>query len=258
MKIFDCNVHPTIDGTWSDGRLVCDFQVIQGKLLDEKFCGAAAVGLPGIGSYDDQSFISHCNKSKFIPIAAWLSCDRRQVRSNIERLKIMGFCGVKIHPRMMGSMPSESELGEIFSAANDTNLRVLFCTYPCHSAQNFNPVDILSLLQSAMKNTPNLPIMLMHSGGFELLRYIEFARANPNVLLDLSFTLMKYAGSSVDLDIAFAFQNFDKRIVIGSDYPEYNFRDVRLRFEKFSFDLVEEKRENIAWRNAFKFFNIEF
>lgn len=256
MMIFDCNVHPTVSGTWSDGRAIGNFQEIQRKLIDENFCGAAAVGLPGIGLYDDLSFISHCRDWNWAPIAAWLGCDQNEIVNHIEKLKNLGYFGIKVHPRMMGFMPEEDILVEIFNAASRHDLRVLFCTYPCHSAHDFKPIDILSLLQTALHKAPDVALMLMHSGGYELLRYVEFARANPQITLDLSFTLMKYKGSSVDLDIAFAFQNFDQRIVIGSDYPDYGFRDVRVRFENLSVNLSQEKCENIAWRNASKFFAI--
>ena len=54
----------------------------------------------------------------------------------------------------------------------------------------------------------------------------------PNVLLDLSNTLLRYQGSSLDRDIAWLFRSFDRRICIGSDYPDYEPGQLRARFEQ--------------------------
>ena len=87
-----------------------------------------------------------------------------------------------------------------------------------------------------------------------MLRYIEFARANENIVLDLSFTMMKYMRSSLDDDLKFAFRNFDRRIVIGSDAPEFSPQAVASRFDELAEGASESQRENIGWNNAAKFF----
>ena len=89
-----------------------------------------------------------------------------------------------------------------------------------------------------------------------LIRYMELVRFNENLLLDLSLTIMKYKGSSIDLDIRYLFTNFDRRICIGTDHPEYTHLDVRKRFEYFGQDVAINKLENIAFLNLTKFLNI--
>jgi hypothetical protein len=51
-----------------------------------------------------------------------------------------------------------------------------------------------------------------------------------NYLLDLSMTMMRYKGSSIELDIKFLFENLDERICIGSDFPEYSIQKTKERF----------------------------
>jgi hypothetical protein len=74
------------------------------------------------------------------------------------------------------------------------------------------------------------------------------------VLLDLSFTLCRYEGSSVDLDIRYLFQNFDQRICVGSDNPQFTLAQFRKRFDELSADLDPEKRMNAAHRNLLSVF----
>jgi len=82
-------------------------------------------------------------------------------------------------------------------------------------------------------------------------------RFHKNLLLDLSFTIMKYEGSSIDLDIRFMFRNFDRRICIGTDHPEYSPAALEKRFSFFSQGLSEEKKQNIAYMNLTGFLGID-
>lgn len=85
------------------------------------------------------------------------------------------------------------------------------------------------------------------------MRYAELVRFNPNLLLDLSMTICKYAGRSLDQDIGFLFRSFDRRICIGSDHPEWSHAALRARFDAFREGLSQEKRENVAYRNILGF-----
>jgi len=69
------------------------------------------------------------------------------------------------------------------------------------------------------------------------------------VLLDLSFTLCKYEGSSIDLDIRYLFEKFDRRICIGSDSPEFDLSKLRQRFNQLTEGLDIVKKKNIGFQN---------
>ena len=55
---------------------------------------------------------------------------------------------------------------------------------------------------------------------------------------------MKYKNSSVDQDIKFLFQNFDKKITLGSDYPEVDYNEFIKRI-KFFLEVYLKKKEII-------------
>lgn len=82
---------------------------------------------------------------------------------------------------------------------------------------------------------------------------MELVRHNSNLLLDLSLTLLKYSGSSIDFDLKFLFSNFDQRICIGSDHPEYSHAEVLNKFKILSQGLPSEKVENIGYKNIMRF-----
>ena len=87
-----------------------------------------------------------------------------------------------------------------------------------------------------------------------MLELAEVARSFPSLLLDLSFTLCKYEGSSVDADLRFLFRRFDRRICVGSDDPEFSLGDLRRRFDELSEGLDEGRRERIGWGNLAQLF----
>jgi hypothetical protein len=98
-------------------------------------------------------------------------------------------------------------------------------------------------------------MILMHGGDVNLLGLMEIIRPYQNILLDLSFTLCRYEGSSVDLDMRYLFKNFDQRICVGSDNPQYSLADLRRRFEELTTGVDLEKRLNAAHRNLLAIFD---
>ena len=91
-------------------------------------------------------------------------------------------------------------------------------------------------------------------GGAHLLGMFEMVRMHEHLLLDLSFTLLRYAGSSLDLDIRFLCEALDQRLTVGSDFPEYTPADALARIVELSKGLALSKCENILFRNLEKLF----
>ena len=152
----------------------------------------------------------------------------------------------------------EINLGAILAAAHKNKLVSFICTYFHDRVESYPLIDPFIALVSALKQAPGARVVLVHGGDVDLLRYAQLVRHNENLLLDLSLTLMKYEGSSIDRDITFLFQKFDRRISIGSDHPEWTHDAVRKRFEYFGNELSEEKLRNVAYQNAQKFLGLNY
>lgn len=263
VPLFDCLTHPTLTGAWPGrddpgcadiGRLVREMDAAGVKW-------AFAVGLKGMGGYDEKRYsaLAASGGGRLFPVA-YLDFDKVKNLSAAKRslasMKATGYAGVKIHPRIAGITFRHPLLPDVMNSAWDLGLVVMVCTYfysPRRDAAENSPETLAALLHE----TQDSRVILLHAGGVRLLETIELARAYRNVLLDLSFTLCKYEGSSLDLDLAYAFRHFDRRICVGSDHPEFSPRALRERFELLSQGLDLEKKKNIAHRNLFDFTGVE-
>jgi predicted TIM-barrel fold metal-dependent hydrolase len=260
--MFDTNAHPTVDGAWIDGRSLCDFGRTEKKLREAGFTHACAVALPGVGSYEPKAFAAAARRGGdfWVPIAAWnsTSYEFAHAVATMKNLVAMGYRGVKVHPRLLKHMPEAEELGIVVAAAHEVGIPTLICSYPFGNPASNLRGNLLEILSRALQQCPQAPVMLLHAGCVDFLRFVEFARANANVLLDLSFTIMKYEGSSMDADLQFAFRTFDQRICLGSDFPEFEFVDVCSRFHQLAMTtgIDQKKARNIALLNACRFFDI--
>ena len=257
LPLLDSLAHPTLSGSWLGRPVNADFEALHRSLTAAGYMGACAIGLDGVEGYSHEAFIEHCARYPgLIPIAGFHP-NTDASEGAMLRLRSMGFRGVKIHPRFSGLTRRLDTLGPALRAAGDCDLTVFFCTYmhgPLASSATSDPFfSLVTLLREA----PGTRVVLVHGGDVQLMRYAELVRFNPNLLLDLSLTIMKYRGSSVDLDLAFLFRQFDRRICVGTDWPEYGPDQLRERFEHFAHDLPEQKRENIAYRNLLDFLGLD-
>jgi len=162
---------------------------------------------------------------------------------------------LKIHPRISGINYSHNLLAEIIVKANELDLGILLCTYFWNKLSSYGASGIHGLYD-LLRIIPEQKIILMHGGCIHLLELAEISRQFPNILLDLSFTIIKYEFSSVDLDIQYLFRHFDRRICIGSDSPEFHHSKLRERFDTFSLSIEKYKAENIAYKNLMNYFKI--
>ena len=262
IPIFDSLIHPTVNGFWMEKEAgqICGITTIEKMMESANIKWAFAVGMNGVGNYDEKKFLSIVQRSKanLLPVAFYGYPEisgKKKTKEWVTNLKKAGFKGVKVHPRISGLNLGNKDLSEMVKICGTENLPVLLCTYFYSPCENCSGNNIDSLIKFLI-NSGDTKMILLHAGTVRLLEMLEVARAFKNVLLDLSFTLNKYKGSSLDKDISFAFRNFDRRICIGSDYPEFTPADTRKRFEEFSKGLPKEKKENIAYKNIFKFLEL--
>lgn len=255
IPIFDSLAHPTLTGMWLGHKLDARFSVLAKRLEEANFVGACAVGLPKIEGYSHTKFLEACSMyATLVPIAGLDVLDNPDVE--MEQIKQMGFRGIKVHPRFAGLDPASPALAEIFRAAACHDLVVFYCTYLHSRILSYPESDPFFSLVRALKNAPQAKVVLVHGGDVQLLRYAELVRFNRNLLLDLSLTMLKYEGSSLDLDIQYLCRKFDERLCIGTDFPEYTHAQLRKRFEHLATDLPMAKIENIGHKNIMNFLEL--
>jgi len=255
MNRFDSLVHVTRDGTWLNGRDDASLR----RLLDEmdraQVDRACLVGLPGVV---DNPYLLECAASsgqRLLPIAG---VDPRESTANgrvIDEMRALaqsGFCGIKLHPRLGGYDPLDARVADVMRAAGQVGLVVFLDTlFRQRAHATPSAVEVIDRLARQCSTTT---IVALHGGGAELLQVAQVVKAHPNLVLDLSYTIMAFSGSSVDLDLGWVLRHLDRRVVVGSDMPEFTPFETFARLEALTADLPDVKRANVAFRNLAQLF----
>ncbi len=235
MKIFDSLTHPTLDGTWLNPRFgeYANIDYLLDQMKVNNIYKAFAVGLKNVGAYDEEKFFklikTHTN---LIPIAF---CDNPR---QLEAIKLLGYKGIKIHPRIANFVGDEDIIFQIINEANRQNLIVLYCGF-------------LELNPSFTKKIKDAKLIYLHCGGKNFTHTYNQLIHKENILLDLSYTIHNY--QKLIEQIKSAVLKFPHRFCIGSDHPEVSYQDLRINFEKITDGLDEEQKKFIAYKNLEKF-----
>ena len=96
---------------------------------------------------------------------------------------------------------------------------------------------------------PHLRFVFLHAAGPMALPLADALRGRANAHIDLSFTLVRYAGSSVSLDLRWLLANFDRRILYGSDFPEIGIGEAQDALLALAGAMPAEKLVNIRGGN---------
>ena len=95
----------------------------------------------------------------------------------------------------------------------------------------------------------------MHAGGTNMLRFYERLRFKKNIIFDLSYTSQHFLESTLYKDIIFLINNFDQKIIFGSDYPSKKIILTNKFLQRVKKHLSKKKYENIIFKNLEKIIN---
>ncbi len=250
MTRFDSLVHVTRSGGWLNGRDDASYARLVMELDRARVERACLVGLVGVVDNPYILECAHAANERFVPIAGVdpsRCADEGGIVDEVARLARDGFAGIKLHPRLHGYDPLGSACLQAIRAASKHRLTVFLDTLFRQQAHATRyAADVIDRI---VHDCAGASLVLLHGGGAALLDIAELVRVHPALTLDLSFTLMRYAGSSLDADIRWVMGQLDERIVIGSDMPEYTPAEVFARAEQLAEGLAAAKWANMAYRN---------
>lgn len=257
MKWFDSLTHVTRDGSWMGERA---YDASLPRLLADMSQGEVSRAcLVGIADYVDNEVIiesARATPEKFVPIAGLNPRPLptlRRVETAVAMVAKQGFAGIKLHPRLNGYDPLDPKCLAAIDAAGHHGLVVLLDTlFRRRGLATKHAPDVIDMIVQAC---PETRIVLLHATGTTMLDMYEIVRANDTLILDFSFTLMRYRGSSrLDADMNFLFRTTDQLISIGSDFPEYSPGAVMKRFAELAEGVEPHRIENIAYNNLDRLF----
>jgi len=263
IPLFDSLTHPTIDGTWMPpvpGKNT--LQKLEAEMTANNVEWALAVGMKDIGGYALEAYADHIRSAsrKIFPVAYYDFNEAdagREIDRKLDDIARYGYSALKIHPRFSRIDLRSAALREVLSQAGSRNMPILFCTFLYGQSYSTTPCSYLDFGPLLAALAPTSKMVLVHGGDVNLLALMEVMRPHRNILLDLSFTLCRYEGSSVDLDLRYLFRNFDQRICVGSDNPQFSLAQFRRRFDELTAGIDRDKRLKAAHRNLQSFIGID-
>lgn len=257
MKWFDSLTHITADGGWlGANRHDASLETLLAQ-MDASGCGRAC--LVGIADHVPNEPILAAAKAhpgRFVPIAGFNPAANHESSMDdaIARIAARGFAGIKLHPRLNGYDPLDARVLAAIDSAAQHSLAVFFCTL-CR--QSDRPTrHIADIVDHLATRCHAGTIVLLHGGGASMMDLFELVRMHKHLILDLSFSILRYAGSSIDADIRFLCEHLDERLTVGSDFPQFSSGDAFARLEALAEGLPAKKLENILHRNLSNLFGL--
>tara|TARA_B100000886_G_scaffold340156_2_gene308196 strand:+ start:1637 stop:2437 length:801 start_codon:yes stop_codon:yes gene_type:complete len=258
LKIFDTLIHSGISPLWpskptKDIKITNIITLInQEKLLK----GALVQTSPWFDTSNSiELFYKFINSNKgpkhVIPVATIPFLSFEKIKSFIRDAIDIGFTVFKIHPRF--SKHSQKDLEIILDYILPKAHLVQVCTYQNQEIKDLSNLSDRNNLIELLAYKSNLyskPVMLMHAFDVSILKAHSVVRHNKYLILDLSMTILKYDQSSIDNDIIYLFKHFDRRISVGSDYPEWSFEQLERKLKILGEYTTEDKLKNILYNNV--------
>jgi uncharacterized protein len=152
------------------------------------------------------------------PVAIAIDFRRADAEARLEQAHAAGAAALKFHPYLQRIVPADYERAVALSlAAERLGMFVMVCcSYGTRALERHDGVR----LAARIADTVRCPIVMSHGGGRQVLEAMLVAADAPQVLLETSFSLPYYLGSSIETDYAFAMRKLGaSRWMYGSDAP---------------------------------------
>ncbi len=222
---------------------------IQSKLLD-KYKVKKSLCMYDYEINNQEREIFSKNISKFKNLIHVPVLNRSDFKTSLKK-KFKDYKFIKLNPRILNIRIENIKFYEkLFQKLSQTNLIILWCTFD--SYENFPcKIDQLSFLSKIVTPLKKNKIILMHGGGTNILKYYEKFRFCENVYLDLSYTFDHFFNTNLINDVVFLLKKFDRRIILGSDYPTINYKVHINNINKIikKYKIPKSKNNNFLFKN---------
>ena len=168
----------------------------------------------------------------------------------VERMKRMGFSGVKLHPDYQNFDPDDRAFFPIYEKLQAEGLIVL-----CHAGDDISfpspgrgtPKRFLRIVE----HFPDLSIIAAHLGGFRMWDEVEAVLVGKDIYLDTSYV---FGYLETERTIGIMERHGFDRILFGTDSP---WRDQQEEIQNIlRLDIPDEAKSKILGGNAHKLLNV--
>ena len=142
-------------------------------------------------------------------------------RDALDRLRLAALNGVRsitFHPYLQ-DLKRDTWPIALDYAREAARLGMFICVCTAYGSRGIYHVEVLPFA-AAVADAVDCPVVFSHCGGAKALDAMLVADAFPNVLMETSFSLSYWLGSSVEIDMAYAVRKLGpERWLYGSDAP---------------------------------------
>lgn len=179
---------------------------------------------------------------------------------NDDSLQFFEKCGsigikacIKLHPRI--SRITVNEFDSIIKKIHKIDLETIIVDNFIYGPQLENHIGT-ELAVTLAEEFSEKKIVLAHAGGCDMLRTMLITRPLSNIYYDYSLTCNYLENTSVRMDMVNGLRFYKKRIMFGTDYPDFQFSESCRAMEALCKEagLSEEETTEIFWGNACKIY----
>ena len=257
--IVDAHTHITPDGKWFNTSYDASINNLLRQMDEANVEKAVIIGFPG---HITNEFIYKTSLSyhdRLLPVGSFnpaIYTDSKKLTAEIKDQFYDGpYIGIKLHPRLNAYDILDDRVFATFDEISSWNKKPAiwidtFFYYPGGKLKK-PPVEALHDIIGAY---PSLIFLLSHSAGPDILKLAYAIRSCNNAYLDLSLVLTKFEGSSVECDISHLLNNFEKRMVFGTDFPEENILNGINALKKLARYKKKNAEEDVIGNNFARLF----
>ncbi len=223
-----------------------------GRLVLLPLDASRLTGVPG-DTNDLMAELQRVDPERVIAFATVDPLGGKRAVLELERaVKDLGLRGLKLHPQIQGFRPDDERCFEVYQAAEDLGIPVLFHTGTSGIGAGIEGGGGIRLdygrpiyIDNVAAEFPRLKLIMAHFGWPWYEEALAITLHKANVYIELSGWLPRYIPQIV---WRYADNLIQDKVLFGSDYPMIRPARWLSDFEKV--DLKPETREKILWANA--------
>jgi predicted TIM-barrel fold metal-dependent hydrolase len=157
---------------------------------------------------------------RFVPIGSVHPLHDGAAAAVDRQVKEFAVRGIKVHPRLQGIRFGDlPRLQEVAARCGELEVPLIVCSFA--GGRDLFEGRTLELCHELAASVPETNIIMAHAGGHRPLDALMVLKANANIHVDLSFSPVYFAHSSVTQDLEYLVRRSDpSRLLFGSDFPE--------------------------------------
>ena len=133
----------------------------------------------------------------------------------------------------------------------------MLCTYLDERNLDLKKLhNLKSFIESIIEKDIKINLILAHGGGKYFSNFQNYTFHRKNILLDLSFTYMRYLDTEIEELILNDIAKNNRYISFVTDWPDYSFKESIDTLNKHNYLVKNDDFfQNFLYNNAYEFLN---